>query len=104
MLNEKYRSDDNEEAKSWDYNNLNVIITLKSPLFGNDWIYHKSFKTSDFVCGQIISVNPHEQGKKITDWSNWGKYNDLSEIYCKECAFVDYCGIIKRNQRYITIN
>lgn len=101
LLNEIYRSDDTEIAKKVDYNNLNITITIKSPLFGTDWIYNRTYKTKDFVCGKLISVDPHISGKNITDWSNWGKYDDMSKSYCKKCIFSNACGIIKKNQTMI---
>lgn len=104
LLSEKYRSDDEKRAKKWDYNSLNVTITIKSPFYGTDWAYHRSFKVEDFVCGKLISVDPHEEGKEITDWSRWGQYEDMSESYCENCTFVGHCGIIKKSQRYSTIN
>lgn len=96
LLSEKYRSDDAEKAKRTDYNNLNLTITIKSPLFGNDLIYQKDFKAEDFVCGTLISLDPHEPDKNITKWSNWEKYKEVSESYCKECIFTEHCGIIKK--------
>lgn len=104
LLNEKYRSDDEELAKKTDYRNLNVIVTMKAPLFGTDWVYHKSYTAEDFVCGKIISVDPRKPGELIVDWSQWEKYEDMSGDYCDKCAFAGYCGIVKRSKEYKTIN
>lgn len=104
MLNEGYRSDDPELAKRLDYRNLDVTFTVKSPLFGTDWVYQKSFSAKDFVCGKLISLDPHTPGKEIMDWSNWGRYDDMSESYCKSCVFAGHCGIVKKHQRHTLIN
>lgn len=100
LLNEKYRSDDEKLAKRTDFRNLDVIVTMKAPLFGTDWVYHKSFTTEDFVCGKTICA-PDEL---TTDWSLWGKYEEMSEWHCAKCAFAGHCGIIKRSKKYKTIN
>lgn len=101
LLNEKYRSDDEEKAKNTDYRNRDVVIIIKSPLFGTDWDYYKSFSAKDFVCGKLDSM---ENDDGTIDWSNWGKYTDKSDSYCEKCVFADYCSIIKRSQRYKTIS
>lgn len=103
LLNEKYRTHDSEEDKCLDYRNLDVTITVKSPLFGTDWVYQKSFTAADFVCGKIISLYPHGS-ERTADWSHWGQYDDMSESYCKECVFSEHCSIIKKSQRRATIN
>lgn len=104
LLSEKYRSDEPEKARRSDYNNLNMTVTIKAPLFGNEWVYAKSFKAEDFVCGQYISLDPHISGKNVTDWSNWEVYDDMSGNYCKECIFEEHCGIIKTSQKYNIIS
>lgn len=104
MLNECYRSDDPELAKRLDYRNLDVTFTVKSPLFGTDWVYQKSFSAKDFVCGKPISLDPHMPGKAVMDWSKWGQYRDMSEGHCRSCVFAGHCGIIKMRQRHTLIN
>lgn len=104
LLQEKYRSDDPEIAKNLDYRNLDITISVKSPVFGADWVYQKSFYAKDFVCGKLISLDPHVPGKNMTDWSNWESYDDMSESYCVKCPFDGHCGIVKKNQKYAVIN
>lgn len=99
MLSKEFRSDDKQIAERLDYNNLNVIITIKSPLFGADWVYCKSFSAEDFVCGKLVSLDPGIPGKIITNWSNWEEYEDMSESYCEDCNFKEHCGIIKKSRR-----
>ena len=103
LLNEKYRSDNEEIAKKTDYRNLDVVITIKSPLFGTDWVYKKSFTAQQFVCGQLKKIEYHDSGEIVSNWSNWGMYDDMSGKYCNECIFAEHCSIIKRNLRDATI-
>lgn len=103
LLNEKYHSDNVGDAKNADYINLNITITIKSPLFGADWVYHKSFRAIDFVCGQLVSLDRHIPNTESIDWSNWEAYDDMSESYCEKCHFRDHCSITKRTQRHTTI-
>lgn len=104
LLQEQYRSDDPEIAKRWDYRNLDVTITIKSPLFGADWVYQKSFLAKDFVCGQLVSVENTISGKIIYDWSSWEQYEDMSKSHCSECCFAKHCNIMKRPQRHTLIS
>lgn len=103
LLSECYRSDDPELAKRLDYRNLDVTFTVKSPLFGTDWVYQKSFFTRDFVCGKLISLDLDIPGKSVTDWSKWGQYDDMSDVHCKSCVFSRHCGIVKKHQRHMFI-
>ena len=102
MLNEKYRSDDIELAKSSDYINLHITITYKSPLFDTDRVHHEEFMTKDFCCGQLKSIERHKSGETIMNWSNWGQYDDQSESHCKGCSFEKNCSIIKKEKMTIS--
>lgn len=102
LLNKEYCPADEEPADKIDFRKLDVIITIKSPLFGVEWDYCKSFFAKDFVCGEIISLI--RKGSGVTDWSNWEEYKDKSENYCEKCAFAGHCSIIKMSQKYKTIN
>lgn len=105
LLKEEYRSDNRRVARKTDYRNLDVVITIKSPLFGTDWVYYKSFTAKDFVCGKLVSIEDHGSGKIIMDWSGWGKYEDyIEKNYCEKCVFKEHCGIINKNEGQKTIN
>lgn len=105
LLNEEYRSDNKRIARRTDYRNLDVVITIKSPLFGTDWVYHKSFTAKDFVCGKLISIEDHSSGKIVMNWSGWGKYEDyIEKNHCEKCVFAGHCGIINKNKGQKTIN
>lgn len=73
-----------------------MIFTIRSPLFGSEWVYSKSYKAEQFVCGRVKNIEDNKSEKKtFFDWSNWEQYDD--KFNCETCAYVNHCSIIKKS-------